>query len=175
MTQVPTPQVVLKPEEARFKDNVTVLCQLVQKCQGQLKAAGRTDLPEMQLAIAVAFLGAMEPRPLHEAFITHSYKTKGETWNAVKEESSQYFIKNADALFGSLPIQSANILKDVFESSVVAAEEIAKIWVCLRNMTKLCIKFISRERMTNPGFMSQVDLVTHAKTWGIDLKPYALV
>lgn len=155
----------LDPEEIRFKRNVLALCETVRHCHSQLKAGGKTGLPEMEMGIAISVLSALEPKILLDKFIDKSYGETGETWKKVKEQDAKYFIDNSGVLFGSLPISSGNLLKDVFESDIVASTEIDKIWTSLRNMVKICIKYVIRERNVKKEFMPKVDVVRHQAVW----------
>jgi hypothetical protein len=155
----------MEPEEVRFKRNTQALCATIQNCQEELRQAGKDNIPALQLSLAVAFIDACNDTALIQAFIKHSYKGDGETWAKVKEKSVEYFISNADVLFGALPISSGNILKDVFESDVVHHTRVGDIWKCLTNMVKICIKYVIRERKTDPNFMPQVDVESQKKLW----------
>lgn len=169
----------------RFYSCVTILLELAGEASAQLNALGITGLSGEVIGAAKGFLEARNRDSLIQMFIEKGHL---ECWSKVKDRNSQFFLDNAQRLFGHVQGFDMNIFQDIFRKDstgkfLLSADLVEDVWVNLDAMIRISINYIHITR--KPGHLQQPDgsmancyynifyndinLALHAQTWGITL------
>lgn len=179
MAQVPVP-----PAPERFYSCVITLLELAGEASQELVKLGITGLSAGIIDTARGFLGQRSKDGLIQMFIEKGYQ---ECWDKVSTRNSQFFLDNAERLFGSLQGFDLNIFQDVFRKDqngkfLLPADIIADVWENLDAMIRISINYIHSQRdprqVLNNGelancyynvFFPDIDLPYHAAIWKVEL------
>ena len=173
------------PPEETFKTNLedlTDLCfDLLTLCQSK----GVSVVEPGMMKLAKGFLQSQQSTILIESYIRHSHIH----WDSIKAHDERFFLENAGDIFKALPLSGSITdsfrllftLKDRAGQDIVTDEYRDSIWECFECLTRLSINYIHKGR--GPGlkledgeqkrkyskkFFTEVDIIKHCKTWGID-------
>jgi hypothetical protein len=171
--------------EKRFQANVVGLAELLQDIVEEVQRKGYKVIQLELLRLATSLLSKMNPEDLINGFIRYSHLH----WDKIHERNRDFFIHNAQNVFGDLPFKDINAFKNLFElqdsrgNYVVSKEDENDIWSFFSPLVKICIKYIhskrqpkliqgkrGEERIYEGTFMPEIkDLHIHAARWKVVL------
>lgn len=177
-----------QPDESnRFYSCVENLLAIAGDASNELQLKGINGISGGIMAIAKAYLAGRDRRELIQLFIDKGHE---ECWGKVSVKDDDFFLNNAERLFGKIRGFDLNIFQDVFRKDangkfLLSQELIDDVWITLDAMIRISIKYIHVNR--GPGqvevagqeykencyysvFYDTVNLEAHAKTWGMELK-----
>jgi hypothetical protein len=151
----------------------------------ELSSLGVPGLSGNLINTAQGFLSGRNRAELIQMFIDKGHV---ECWSKVKVRDAQFFLENAERLFGKVQGFDLNLFQDVFRKDqsgkfLLSAELIEDVWLNMDAMIKISINYI--HNMRGPGqvmqngssancyykvFYPEVDLQNHATTWEMNLK-----
>ena len=172
------------PAPERFYANVCTVIELAREASKELRQKGGTSLDDNIIDIATGVLSRRARDNLIQLFIE---KGHAECWDKVIDQDSQFFLANADRLFGSVQGFDLNIFQDVFRKDaagkfLLSASLIEDVWDTMAAMVRISIVYIHASRKPRQmvldgqlmncytaNFLDQVDIAYHAQKWGIPL------
>lgn len=174
----------IPPAPERFYANVCTVIELARESSKELREKGGTSLNDDVIDIAAGVLSRRARDNLIQLFIE---KGHAECWDKVIEKDSQFFLANADRLFGSVQGFDLNVFQDVFRKDasgnfLLSATLIEDVWDTMSAMVRISIVYIHSSRKPKQmyiegqlmncytaNFLDQVNIPYHAQKWGISL------
>lgn len=157
-----------------FTETVKLISELNQACYNK----GYTQVYPGLVVIAEQFLAKFDKDELIIGFINNSHLY----WDQVKEKNEDFFMKNADKIFGhikliDLPSALRNLFSAVDErgKKVILTEDRDAIFMFFSSMIKICLKYIHEKRgpiaINNytSGFLPEINLPRQVELWKIQL------
>lgn len=187
------------PEE-RFHANVVGLGELLYDIVKEVNGKGYEIVTPSMIELTVRVLEKLDHVTVIHTFISKSYEGeriaefKDHCWEKIRGRDRTFFLQNAGKIFSDLPMVPTNSvnafskmfsLKDAEGNFVVSKEDEEEIWEYFESLVKIAIKYIHEKRhpvlihreseeirrYENRAF-ENIDIVRHARSWGIDLEFY---
>jgi hypothetical protein len=175
------------PEQERFKKNCEYLLSVVEEGLSELRDRGYKVLDNGTLLLAKEVVSLTDPHLLIQGFLKETHAT---CWEMIRIKNEKFFVDNKDSIFGDLPVDNVNILRDLFITKDERGRNIVQdgfkeqIWTLLHSLVKIAIKYIHKHRDPtcrkqvdgriveeyNYSFFDMVDIQKHARNWGVNLE-----
>jgi hypothetical protein len=174
----------IPPPEERFHENVIGLTQLVYDLvDGAFRRGYKIVNPNL-VALCEGVLSLWNKRSLIDSFIKHSHIH----WDQIHRRDENFFEHHAKDIFKGFYPDKVDAFKQLFTlrdsqgNHVIKPDDRDAIWEFFTSLIKIAIHYIHDNRKprfqvdTNgvkqpvymEGFFDEVDLVHHARVWGID-------
>ena len=188
----------LPPPEERFHTNTVKMTGLIRKIVVEANKAGYDGVTPFVVDLAASYLrDNYDKKALIEGFIRQSHPSKPDgsldhtLWDKILSRDEEFFREKAFDIFKTLPVDAVAAFQRLStyrhpetKESIIKPDERMEIIDYFHAFVKISIKYVHTSRQPcilddngkqkfcyrNTNFIKGVDVLAHAKKWGIQLE-----